>query len=434
MPTNDLKISLDTMWLILMSLFIFFMNCGFAMLETGFCRAKNVVNLLSKGICVFFVSTIAFWTVGFSIMYTVSENEYFSTNFLKGVFLTGNYDIYSALKNNGIPIEAIFFFQIMFAATTATIVSGAIAERVKFFSFLAFSFLMSAFIYPICGHWILGKGFLYILGVRDFAGSLTVHTLGGIAALAGVIALGPRVGKYNKDLSPNAILGHSVPMIALGGFILWFGWFGFNMGCTFGFSPICAHIAVCTNASAIMGGIGALIVSMIMQRKPDLSMIVNGLLGGLVASTGTCAYVDLISAHIIGFIAGCLVVISVLSLDKVFHIDDPVGAISVHAICGIWGSIALGLFSSGDSFMLSNLSPPKAGLFFGGSYVQLLDQLIGVAIVIIWSFSASFLIWFLLKKTIGIRISQKVEVDGLDIGEHGMEAYPGFVSSSDNVL
>lgn len=432
--TINIKASLDTMWMLLMALLVFFMNCGFAMLETGFCRAKNVVNLLSKNICLFFISTLAFWSIGFSIMFTASDNDYFSSNFLKGVFLSGNYDIYSALKNNGIPLEAIFFFQLVLAGTATNIISGAIAERVKFFSFLAFAFIASSLIYPVCGHWISGKGFLYILGVRDFAGSLMIHTLGGMSALAGVIVLGPRVGKYNKDLSSNAILGHSVPMITLGGFILWLGWFGFNMGCAYGFSPICAHIALCTNASAIMGGIGALIVSMIMQRKPDLSMIINGLLGGLVASTASCAYINLTSAHIIGFIAGCLVVVSVLSMDKVFHIDDPVGAISVHAICGIWGSIALGLFSLGDPLMFSSVSPPKAGLFFGGSYEQLLNQLIGVLVVIIWSFSTSFIVWFLLKKTIGIRISQKVEVDGLDIGEHGMEAYPGFVSSSDNIL
>ncbi len=428
---QDLKISIDTMWILIMGLLVFFMNSGFAMLESGFCRTKNAVSMLSKNLIVFFISTLAFWFFGFALMF--SGTNIFPD--IKNFFLSGEKSVYFPLGNYALPLKTIFFFQMMFACTAARIVSGAVAERIKFTSFLIFTFFMSSLIYPVVGHWILGHGILYEMGVRDFAGSLMVHTVGGVAALAGVIILGPRVGKYNKDLSPNAILGHSVPMITLGGFILWLGWFGFNLGCAFGFSPeLCSHIVLCTNACGIMGGVGALFVSYVLLRKPDLSMVINGLLGGLVASTASCAYVDLKSAHLIGFIAGCLVVISILILDRVFHIDDPVGAISVHALGGIWGAIALGLFSSPTQFNYPNISYPKPGLFFGGSTEQLVLQLIGVGWVILWTFIVSVVTWLILKYTIGIRVSQRAEVDGLDIAEHGMEAYPGFGSSGENVF
>ena len=423
--------ALDTAWVLIMGLLVFFMNSGFAMLETGFCRAKNAVSTLSKSLIVFFISTLAFWFLGFALMFS---GDSIIPN-VKNLFLLGEKSVYFPLGNFTLPLEAIFFLQIVFAGTTANIISGAVAERIKFTSFLIFTFFLSCFIYPVVGHWLLGRGLLYGLGVRDFAGSLMVHTVGGVAALAGVIVLGPRVGKYNKDLSPNAILGHSVPMITLGGFILWLGWFGFNLSCTFGFSSeINSHIALCTNASAIMGGVGALFVSYILLRKPDLSMVINGLLGGLVASTASCAYVSLLSANIIGFIAGCLVVISILIMDSIFHIDDPVGAVSVHAIGGIWGAIALGLFSAPVQFNYSNIAYPKPGLFFGGSLEQLISQLIGVSCIILWTFVVSIIIWLILRYTIGIRISQKAEVDGLDIAEHGMEAYPGFGVGGESII
>ena len=421
---HDLKIAIDTAWVLTMGLLVFFMNAGFAMLETGFCRAKNAVNMLSKKLVVFLVSTLSFSLIGFILMFS-ERNKYI------GLY----HQTYTSLKNIDLPLEAIIFFQIVFAGTAATIVSGAVAERTKFISFLIFTFFMSSLIYPISGHWILGKGFLYQIGVRDFAGSLMIHVVGGMAALAGVIVLGPRVGKYNRDLSSNAILGHSIPMITLGGFILWLGWFGFNLGCTFGFSSkLCAHVALCTNASGVMGGLGALLMSCLLLRKPDLSMIVNGLLGGLVSSTASCAYVSLTSAHIIGLIAGCLVVVSILFLDSFFHIDDPVGAISVHGISGIWGAISLGLFSSSIQIPYSYISYPKAGLFISGSLEQLFYQLTGVACVVLWSFTISIIVWLVLKHTIGIRVTQKAEVDGLDIAEHGMEAYPGFVNSGEGII
>ena len=428
---QDLKTALDTVWILIMGLLVFFMNSGFAMLETGFCRAKNAVSTLSKSLIVFFVSTLAFWSLGFALMFSGSS---IIPDF-KTLFLAGEKSVYFPLGNLTIPLQAIFFLQIVFAGTTANIVSGAVAERIKFISFLLFTFFISSLIYPIVGHWILGRGFLYQIGVRDFAGSLMVHTVGGIAALAGVVILGPRVGKYNKDLSPNAILGHSVPMITLGGFILWLGWFGFNLGCTYGFSSeLNSHILISTNASGIMGGLGALFVSYIWLKKPDLSMVINGLLGGLVSSTASCAYVNLTSANIIGFISGCLVVISILLMDRILHIDDPVGAISVHGICGIWGAIALGLFSAHVQFNYPNISYPKPGFFFSGSYEQLVLQLIGVSCVVVFTLIVSLLICFILKKTIGFRISQRAEVDGLDIAEHGMEAYPGFVGSGESII
>lgn len=429
---HELKIAVDTLWVLTMGLLVFFMNCGFAMLETGFCRVKNAVNMLSKNVAVFFISTVSFWVIGFSFLFS-SGLVFISLP--KNLFFTEEQAGYFLLRNIDLPLEAIFFFQVVFAGTAATIVSGAVAERIKFSAFLIFTFFMSSIIYPVAAQWILGKGILYQIGVRDFAGSLMIHTVGGVAALAGVIALGPRVGKYNKDLSPNPILGHSMPMITLGGFILWLGWFGFNLGCTFGFLPkLCAHIALCTNACAITGGIGALVVSTILLRKPDLSMIINGLLGGLVASTGSCAYVSLFGAHIIGFIAGCVVVISILTMDRFFHIDDPVGAISVHGVCGIWGALALGLFSMPAKILHPRLSYPGPGLFYGGNFEQLIYQSIGIMAIVLWAFMTSFLIWIALKFTMGLRVPQKEEVDGLDIGEHGMEAYPGFVSSGEGIL
>ena len=433
---HNLKVAIDTAWVLIMGLLVFFMNAGFAMLETGFCRAKNAVNLLSKNVAVFIISTIAFWSIGFSFIFADRTKFYF-LEIPKCFFISSNHEIYSSLKNIDLPLEALFFFQMVFAGTAATIVSGAVAERVKFIVFLAFTFFSSCLIYPVAGHWILGKGFLYEMGVRDFAGSLMVHTVGGMSALAGVIALGPRVGKYNKDLSPNVILGHSLPMITLGGFILWLGMFGFNLGCTFGFSPeLCSHIALCTNACGITGGLGALFVSTIFLRKPDLSMVINGLLGGLVASTAGCAYISLISAHIIGFIAGCLVVMSILAMERTFRADDPVGAISVHGVCGIWGAIALGLFSAStkEQIIYPNVAYPMPGLFFGGGVEQLCMQILGVIYVVVWSLTISYLIWFVLKYTIGIRVSQKAEVDGLDIAEHGMEAYPGFIGSGEGII
>ena len=423
--------TIDTLWLLIMGLLVFFMNCGFAMLETGFCRVKNAVNMLSKNLVVIFISISAFWFLGFAVMFS----NHFSPDILKNLFLLGSKDSYYPLSSYKVPVEAIFFFQAAFACITATIVSGAVAERIKFIAFLIFAFFLSSLIYPVVGNSILGKGILYQLGVRDFAGSLMVHTVGGIAALSGVLLLGPRVGKYNKDLSPNAILGHSMPLITLGGFILWLGWFGFNLGCTFGFSPeLSSHIVLCTNACGIMGGLSALIVSYFLLKKADLSMVINGLLGGLVSSTAVCAYVNLFSAHLIGLISGYLVVTSIIFFDRMFHIDDPVGTISVHVVGGIWGAIALGLFASPVQFKYANLSYPKPGLLFGGGYEQLQCQLIGLTAVILFTFLTSTLIWIILKHTCGLRISQKAEVDGLDIAEHGMEAYPGFVGSGEGII
>ena len=233
---QEIKTAIDTVWVLITGLLVFFMNAGFAMLETGFCRTKNAVNMLSKNVVVFFISTLAFYFIGFALMFS-DGGKYLGTSIPQALFVGGNYEVYSVFKKINLPIEAIFFFQVVFAGTAATIVSGAVAERIKFKAFLIFTFFLSCLIYPISGHWISGRGLLYELGIRDFAGALMVHTVGGMAALSGVILLGPRVGKYNKDLTPNAILGHSIPMVTLGGFILWLGWFGFNLGCTLGFLP-----------------------------------------------------------------------------------------------------------------------------------------------------------------------------------------------------
>jgi Amt family ammonium transporter len=436
--TKDLKVGLDTVWVMVAGMLVFFMNAGFCMLETGMCRQKNAVNVLAKNLIVFALSTIAFWAIGFGLMFSTSNGLFGAAG---GFFLTGADNspatadayqgIFGALNWTGVPLSAKFFFQLVFAGTAATIVSGAVAERIKFFDFLIFSLLLVGIVYPITGNWIWGGGWLYNLkpGFWDFAGSTVVHAVGGWAALTGAIILGPRIGKYNADGSANAIPAHNMSIATLGCLILWLGWFGFNPGSTMAADPTAiSHIALTTNTAAAFGGVAATATAWFLLGKPDLSMIINGLLAGLVAVTASCAYINVPSAAVIGAIGGILVVFAVGYFDRL-RIDDPVGAISVHLVNGVWGTLAVGLFAEGDRFYKGG----PLGLFFGGGFAQLETQLLGTLAVGGFTVIASILIWFALKYTLGIRVSLEEETLGLDISEHGMEAYAGFVKETHGV-
>jgi Amt family ammonium transporter len=429
---ESLKVALDTVWVLVAGFLVFFMNAGFCMLETGFCRSKNAVNLLAKNLIVFGLSTLAFWVLGFGLMFGDGTGVFgYSGFFLSGTDnspATGaDYQgVYSSLDWAGVPLKAKFFFQLAFAGTAATIVSGAVAERIKFLAFFVFSLLLVGISYPITGHWIWGDGFLYDLGFYDFAGSTVVHSVGGWAALIGALLLGPRIGRYQQR--PIAMPGHNLSISALGCLILWLGWFGFNPGSTMAADPFAiSHIVVTTNLAGAMGALAATVTSWIYLSKPDLSMIINGVLAGLVSITASCAYVNIGSAAWIGLLAGVLVVFSVTLIDRL-KIDDPVGAISVHLVCGAWGTLAVGLFSVGPGVFpwYNSDNGPLAGLLMGGGLNQILIQLLGIMAVAAFTVLFSLVSWLIIKATIGIRVSATEEQTGLDLGEHAMEAYPEF--------
>jgi ammonium transporter, Amt family len=411
---EELTVVLNTVFLLISAVLVIFMNAGFAMVEAGFCRQKNAVNILAKNLIVFAIATLAYWAVGYGLMYGGSADDagvwtggtpFFGT---QGFFFSGDpaaygNDAYPA----AVPESVSFLFQVAFAATAATIVSGAVAERIKFIAFLIFSVLLVAISYPITGHWVWDGGWLNVMGFTDFAGSTVVHTVGGWAALVGAAILGPRLGRYGEGRT-NAIPGHNMGFATLGCLILWIGWFGFNPGSELAATANVPYIALTTNLSAAAGGTTATITAWIKDGKPDLSMIINGILAGLVGITAGCADVSYLSSIIIGAIAGIIVVFSVSFFDKI-KIDDPVGATSVHLVCGIWGTLAVGIFGT-------------------GSFVT---QLIGVAAIGAFTAVFSAIVWTVLKVTIGIRVNAEEESIGLDIGEHGMEAYSGFVKEAD---
>lgn len=419
------QVGIDTMWVVLAAVLVIFMNAGFGMLEAGFCRQKNAVNILSKNLIVFALATISFWAIGFGIMFG-DGNAFMGTT---GFFLAGpdsspatgdDYKgVFGSLNWTGVPLAAKFLFQVAFAGTAATIVSGAVAERIKFIDFLIFSLLLVGISYPITGHWVWGGGWLASMGFWDFAGSTVVHAVGGWAALVGAAILGPRIGKYVNG-QPQAIPGHSLSLATLGCLILWIGWFGFNPGSTMGVGDgsAIAHIALTTNLSAAAGGIAATITAWKVFGKPDLSMIINGILAGLVAVTAGCAFYGNWPAVIVGVIGGIIVVFSVIFFDKI-GIDDPVGAISVHLVNGVWGTLAVGIFGQG-------LNGGPKGLF-AGNPGQIVTQLIGIVSIGGLTVLLSFIFWYVLKAIFGMRVTREEELEGLDIGEHGMQAYSGFL-------
>jgi len=408
----NLKQGLDTVWVLLAAFLVFFMQAGFGMVEAGFIRAKNTCNILTKNFLDFCMASLAFFLVGYAFMFG-DGNSFIGT---KGWCLLGLEPI-----ANGVPLYAFWLFQAAFCGAAATIVAGGMAERMKFIGYLIYSFTISALIYPIVGHWIWGGGWLAKMGFADFAGSTVVHTVGGFAALVGTSILGPREGKYNIDGTPRVLAGHSIPLASLGVFILWFGWFGFNPGSTLsvGDGMAIGRVALNTNMAAALGGIVAMLTVWKRFGKPDLSMAMNGALAGLVAITAPCAYVDPWASIVIGGIAGYIVVRGVELLDKL-KIDDPVGAVPVHGICGVWGTICTGIFGK------KALGLANEGFIYSANPMQLGVQIVGSVTTIAFVIITMGLLFKLIDMTIGLRVSREEELRGLDIGEHGMEAYGGF--------
>lgn len=394
---------LDLMWVLIAGILVFFMQAGFTLVETGFTRSKNTINIIMKNLMDLCIGSLGFWLVGYTLMYGDDIGTFIG---MPTLFYNVKEDMHS------------LFFQTVFCATAATIVSGAIAERTKFSTYLIFSFLMTVIIYPISGHWVWqGDGWLTKLGFIDFAGSTVVHSVGGWAALVAAAMVGPRIGKYTNGKS-NAIPGHNMMYGALGVFVLWLGWFGFNAGSQLAISGdnanAVAGIVITTNLAAAAGALAALFLTWIKYGKADISMTLNGALAGLVGITAGCAAVDNYGAVAIGIICGLIVVFSIEFIDKKLKVDDPVGAVSVHGVCGAIGTLLVGLFAI------------DGGLFYGGGFTQLGAQAAGVFGIGAWALIASAILLFILKKTIGLRVSEKEEVEGLDVHEHGMEAYPDF--------
>ena len=407
---------INIVWVFLGAVMVMLMQAGFAILEAGLTRQKNCNNVLMKNIMDFAIGSIIFLVVGFGLMFGESLGGIVGiTGFIDPTSL--NLSQFEALSPT-----VFIFFQTVFCATAATIVSGAMAERTKFSSYLIYTLVISLVIYPISGHWIWGGGFLSKMGFIDYAGSTAVHSVGGWAALMGAVVLGPRMGKYNRDGSTNAIPGHNIMMATLGVFILWFCWFGFNPGSSLEAAGYIGHIAMTTNLSACAGALVAMFLTWKKYGKPDVSMTLNGILAGLVAITAGCHIVSLYGAIAIGAVGGILVVYGCEILDQKLHVDDPVGAVGVHCLNGVWGTLAVGLFACNTP-----ASEGTLGLFFGGGTALLITQLIGVIIVAVWVCSMSFIMFTLIKKTVGLRVTPQEELAGLDLGEHGSEAYPDFL-------
>lgn len=407
------QINLNIVFTAVAAFLVFFMQAGFAMVESGFTRAKNACNIMMKNLMDFSVGSIMWLLIGFTLMFGAGNGFIGNLAFFGG----------SAADTASVDLGWTFWiFQCVFAGTAATIVSGAMAGRTKFSGYLAYSAVICAFIYPISGHWAWasladgagGEGWLESAGFLDFAGSTVVHSCGAWLALAGAITLGPRKGKYLPNGKPRAILGHNIPLAALGVFILWFGWFGFNPGSETAGNASIGYIAVTTNLAAAAGAITAMLASWIFGRKPDVTMALNGVLAGLVAITAGCDCVTVWGAVAIGGIAGVLVYLSVLFIDTVLKIDDPVGAVSVHGVCGAFGTLALAFFHQ------------DIGTEGYSVIGQFLIQLKGVAVMFVWAFGCGMILFNVIKRTVGLRVSEEEELRGLDISEHGNEAYSGF--------
>lgn len=413
--------ALNTIWVLVGAALVFFMQAGFAMVETGFTRAKNAGNIIMKNLMDFCIGTPAFWIVGFGLMFG-GTGAFIGS--IGGIAEEANYG--TSMLPDGVPFYAFLIFQTVFCATAATIVSGAMAERTKFSAYCVYSFVISLLIYPISGHWIWGGGWLSQLGFHDFAGSTAVHMVGGVAAFVGALILGPRIGKYDKNGKAKAIPGHSLTLGALGVFILWFCWFGFNGASTVsmeGEAVVTAgKIFVNTNLAAAVSSCAVLLITWIRYKKPDISMTLNGTLAGLVAVTASCDTVSPVSAAIIGIIAGFVVVFGIEFIDKVLKIDDPVGAVGVHGLNGALGTICVGLFSDGTG-------TEGLGLLTGGGFHLLGVQALGMITVIAWVAVTMTVVFQVIKHTMGLRVSEDEEIAGLDIREHGIESsYADFIT------
>ncbi|VXC35223.1 conserved membrane hypothetical protein [Flavobacterium sp. 9AF] len=394
---------LDILWILMAGVLVFLMQAGFTLVESGFTRSKNTINIIMKNVMDLCVGSLGFWAIGYTLMYGDSVGSFIGT---PSLFYNADGEMHN------------LFFQTVFCATAATIISGAVAERTKFSTYLLLSLVMTVFIYPVSGHWVWqGSGWLTNLGFVDFAGSSVVHSVGGWAALVAALLVGPRIGKYTDGKS-NAIPGHNMMYGALGVLILWFGWFGFNGGSELAISGAhaknVANVFITTNLAAVTGAIVAMLYTWYKYKKPDVSMTLNGALAGLVGVTAGCAAVSNIGAIAIGGICGLVVVLSISFIDEKLKIDDPVGAISVHGVCGALGTILVGVFAI------------DGGLIYGGGFSKLGVQTLGVLAIGAWAMSTTFILLFILKKTLGLRVSEKDETEGLDITEHAMNAYPDF--------
>ena len=420
LPELNAAFLANNLWLLIATILVIFMNAGFAMVEAGMCRSKNAVNILAKNLFVFALAVTSYWFIGYSLMYGGSVAV--GWLYFGGLFFDPTVTA-DMVTDAGLVPTVDFLFQSAFAGTAATIVSGLVAERVKFGEFVVFAIVLTAFIYPIAGSWKWNGGWLDSLGFVDFAGSSIVHSVGAWAGLVGAMLLGPRIGKYS-DGKPQAMPGHNMAIATLGALVLWIGWYGFNPGSQLAMDQWVPYVAVTTTLAAAAGAIGATIVSTLTSGKPDLTMIINGILAGLVSITAGCGDMTLGGAWFAGLVGGIIVVFSVAALDAA-EIDDPVGAFSVHGVCGVWGTLVIGLWGTavqGDGAGM--------GLFNGGGINLLLVQALGAAAYAIWTLVTCWIAWSVIGGLFGgIRVSEEEETQGLDIGEHGMEAYPDFASA-----
>ena len=420
LPELNAAFLANNLWLLIATILVIFMNAGFAMVEAGMCRSKNAVNILAKNLFVFALAVTSYWFIGYSLMYGGSVAD--GWLYFGGLFFDPTVTA-DMVTDAGLVPTVDFLFQSAFAGTAATIVSGLVAERVKFGEFVVFAVVLTAFIYPIAGSWKWNGGWLDSLGFVDFAGSSIVHSVGAWAGLVGAMLLGPRIGKYS-DGKPQAMPGHNMAIATLGALVLWIGWYGFNPGSQLAMDQWVPYVAVTTTLAAAAGAIGATIVSTLTSGKPDLTMIINGILAGLVSITAGCGDMTLAGAWFAGLVGGIIVVFSVAALDAA-EIADPVGAFSVHGVCGVWGTVVIGLWGTavqGDGAGM--------GLFNGGGITLLLVQALGAAAYAIWTLVTCWIAWSVIGGLFGgIRVSEEEETQGLDIGEHGMEAYPDFASA-----
>jgi Amt family ammonium transporter len=421
---DDLALSINTVWVLLAAMLVFLMQLGFSLVESGFTRSKNTKNILMKNLLDFSVGSVLFWLIGFGIMFGPDIAGFIGTPDIAGFAGWGDDHPLQ------IPREAFLVFQTMFCATAATIVSGAVAERTKFHAYLIYCIFISAIIYPISGHWTWGGGWLSELGFHDFAGSTVVHSVGGWIALAGAAVIGPRLGKYRAG-KVNAIPGHSLTIACMGVFLLWLGWFGFNPGSqlaasfSFGLNDAgviesteglvnrvaISHVFLTTNLAAAAGGLAALVLAWLKYGKPTLSLTLNGVLGGLVGITAGCDVVSPLGSVLIGLLSGVVMVYAVSFIDRVLKVDDPVGAIAVHGVCGVVGTLAVGLFAL------------EGGVFYGGGFSLLGIQAVGTVATGAWALGLGFILFYIIKKTVGVRVEKRVEEEGLDVYEHGESAY-----------
>ena len=419
LPELNAAFLANNLWLLIATILVIFMNAGFAMVEAGMCRSKNAVNILAKNLFVFALAVTSYWFIGYSLMYGGSLID--GWLFFNGLFFDPTVTA-ETVADGGLVPTVDFLFQAAFAGTAATIVSGLVAERVKFGEFVVFALILTAFIYPIAGSWKWNGGWLDSLGFIDFAGSSIVHSVGAWAGLVGAMLLGPRIGKF-KEGKPQAMPGHNMSIATLGALILWIGWYGFNPGSQLAMDQWVPYVAVTTTLAAAGGAIGSTIVSTMTSGKPDLTMTINGILAGLVSITAGCGDMTLTGSWFAGLVGGVIVVFAVGALDAA-GIDDPVGAFSVHGVCGVWGTLVIGLWGTAVQGDGSGL-----GLFNGGGINLLLVQALGAGVYALWSLITCWIAWSVIGGLFGgIRVSESEEIQGLDIGEHGMEAYPDFAS------